>query len=87
MTRLLRGVGVYLGESGVLVVYGVCIACSGAFWYDPELVPSTRVEGDKEPVCSACVEGLNRKRIAAGLDPVLVLPGAYVDGPFDAEGE
>jgi hypothetical protein len=55
------------------------------FSYNPEIVPSIRVNarrqpdpnGIAEPVCQTCVDAANPKRKANGLQPIVVLPGAY----------
>jgi hypothetical protein len=60
---------------------GVCYACGVTFTFSPSLVPSlpanlTRT-GEKEPVCRDCIERANPQRIARGLEPIVILPGAY----------
>jgi len=47
------------------------------FTFNPDLVPSIRVTGFREPVCRSCVEEVNPVRVAKGLDPIQILPGAY----------
>jgi hypothetical protein len=47
------------------------------FSYNPDKVPSLRVNGVREPVCKGCVERVNPVRIAKWLDPIVPLPGAY----------
>jgi hypothetical protein len=54
-----------------------CHACGNIFTCNPDLVPSIRVNGEKVPFCRACVDGANPRRVAAGLDPISILPGAY----------
>ncbi len=62
-----------------------CFGCGKLFAYNPDLVPSVRVNanrqpdphGTREPVCADCVVRVNPKRIANGLQPIRVLPGAY----------
>jgi hypothetical protein len=70
---------------GYLFVYSACIACRRDFFYNPERVPSIRVDaagrpsptGSREPVCPSCMDLWNARRRAAGLDPYPILPGAY----------
>ena len=62
-----------------------CFACGQSFSYNPELVPSIRVNakgsydpnGTAEPICRPCVERANPVRIKNGLEPIVILPGAY----------
>lgn len=54
-----------------------CIGCGRIFTYNPMRVPSTIVNGSKEPICQACVERYNPLRVANGLPPIVPLPGAY----------
>lgn len=52
---------------------GDCCNCHNPFTFNPDLVPAA----NGEPICRACVEWANPKRIASGLQPIVVLPGAY----------
>ena len=54
-----------------------CIGCKQPFSYNPHKVPSIRVEGVREPICRACVDAANPHRIAGGLLPIIIEPGAY----------
>lgn len=54
-----------------------CYGCKQFFSYNPDLVPSIVVDGVREPVCQSCVDVVNPRRIANGLEPINVLPGAY----------
>jgi hypothetical protein len=62
---------------GFVSGYGECVGCKKPFSFNPNLVPSVRVNGVREPVCGACVEKVNPGRVANGLEPIMVLPGAY----------
>lgn len=62
---------------GVVVVISPCIGCQLPFSYHPHLVPSVVVKGQREPVCEDCVRNANPLRIANGLEPIAILPGAY----------
>jgi hypothetical protein len=64
------------------VCFAECYACQMPFMFNPNLVPSLRVEGVRQPVCRECVERANPERIKRGLEPITVLPGAY--DPVDA---
>jgi len=61
----------------VVSVVGTCVGCKKPFSFHPNLVPSVRVRGSREPICKACVTAANPKRIANGLEPIVILPGAY----------
>ena len=63
-------------------VLGACVRCHQPFTFNPLLVPSVRVDGQREPVCQACVDAVNPIRAARGLAPIVPLPGAYE--PLDA---
>lgn len=58
-------------------VLGPCVSCSRVFTFNPELVPSVRVAGVKEPVCDGCMTRLNEMRKAKGMDAIAVHPDAY----------
>jgi hypothetical protein len=59
------------------IVMGECCVCHRVFGFNPHRVPSVRVNGNREPVCRACVEQANVIRKAGGLDELQILPGAY----------
>lgn len=63
--------------SGAIFVLGECFGCKRLFSFHPNRVPSIRIAGAREPVCAACVERVNPRRIANGLPPIVPLPGAY----------
>ena len=62
---------------GYAIVYGPCVACKVPFGFNPNRVPSVRVNGEREPICRACVERANPLRVAKGLEPIRILPDAY----------
>ncbi len=62
---------------GFAMCMGPCFGCGKTFSFNPVRVPSIRVEGVKQPVCRECIEAANPKRVANGLDPIEILPGAY----------
>jgi len=53
------------------------LRCGRRFTFNAERVPSITVNGAREPFCRACVDEVNPRRVAAGLDPIIPLPGAY----------
>lgn len=56
---------------------GDCYGCKKVFSFNPDLVPSIPINGVREPICQDCVNTANPRRIANGLQPIVVLPGAY----------
>jgi hypothetical protein len=58
-------------------VFSLCVQCGRTFAYNPNLVPSVRVNGVREPACRSCIEASNPIRIANGLPPWVIQPGAY----------
>jgi len=63
--------------SGYMFATSECFGCHRMFCYNPERVPSIRVNGVREPVCQHCVDVANPRRVKNGLAPIEVLPGAY----------
>jgi hypothetical protein len=77
---------------GAYLVHGNCFRCGRVFSFNPHKVPSIPVKrnaegqyeavppelgGVREPVCRPCVDEVNPVRVAKGLDPIRILPGAY----------
>ena len=56
---------------------GTCFGCGGLFHFNPNIVPSIRVKGVKEPVCESCVKRANPEREKNGLEPIVIREGAY----------
>jgi len=69
---------------GAYVLWATCYTCKGIFWCNPHRVPSININGEREPICRTCVERANPRRVANGLDPIQVLPGAYEPVDEDA---
>jgi hypothetical protein len=60
------------------MAFGACICCKRPFGFNPARVPSTSaVTGQREPICAACVEAINRRRVANGLPPIVPAADAY----------
>jgi hypothetical protein len=55
-----------------------CFGCHRIFSYNPMRVPSIRHQGDRKPICRACVDRVNPQRIDVGLEPIVPAPDAYV---------
>jgi hypothetical protein len=62
---------------GYALCTGTCIGCGRIFSFNPMRVPSIRIKGNREPICQGCVDRINPKRIANGLEPIVPLPDAY----------
>jgi hypothetical protein len=62
-----------------MLAHGCCCGCGSLFSFNPNRVPSIRVNGVREPVCQSCIERSNRIRAAANppLPLIEILPGAY----------
>jgi hypothetical protein len=58
-------------------VIGPCYGCGRVFSFNADWVPSVIVNGQREPICLACVERANPLRIASGLEPIKPHPDAY----------
>jgi hypothetical protein len=63
--------------TGYMMVLGPCVGCGRLFTFSAERVPSVVIDGEREPICASCVAAANPTRIANGLPPIVVLPGAY----------
>lgn len=62
---------------GYMFVISFCFGCGRPFHFNADLVPSILVDGVREPICGRCVEAANPIREERGLEPIVVLPGAY----------
>jgi len=45
--------------------------------YNPVRVPSIRINGQREPICLACVHACNPARVKNGLKPIIPHRDAY----------
>ncbi len=68
-------------DGPVMFVLGECWGCRRMFTFNADLVPSIPINGLREPICAACVAKVNPRRVANGLAPIVVLPGAYDPEP------
>ena len=64
-----------------MFLYAYCIGCGAAFTCSITKVPSLRVNGVKEPVCSLCFERRQKHREANGLPREPLMDGAYDPEP------
>jgi len=64
--------------SGYMIVHGSCVGCNAFIAFNPEWVPSIRVNNKREPLCRACHSKWNEiHRTSKGLKPVALHPQAY----------
>jgi len=54
-----------------------CYGCHRPFSFNPNLVPSIRINDVRQPICQDCVEQANPLRERNGLPKIEILPGAY----------
>jgi len=65
-----------------MFVVGSCCACHATITFNPNLVPSIRVNGSREPLCPACHARWNEiHRTGKGLTPVAAHPEAWEPEP------
>ena len=63
---------------GYMFAIGECINCGVVLSFNPEKVPSVRINGKREPLCSLCHGKWNEiHRVSEGLEPVPIHPEAY----------
>ena len=63
--------------SGYMMVHGECYSCHAPLAFNATHVPSLPVDGVRQPICRSCIERANPRRIANGLQPVVIHPDAY----------
>jgi hypothetical protein len=66
---------------GCYLVLAPCVGCGNLFGFNPERVPSIRVDGVRQPVCRTCFDRRQAHRRANGLPEESLLPGAYEPAP------
>jgi hypothetical protein len=62
---------------GYMTLIAPCILCGEMFGCNPDLVPSIRVNGQREPVCGGCMKSINQLRRNKGVEPLAIHPLAY----------
>jgi hypothetical protein len=62
---------------GYVMATGQCLLCSRPFMFNPVKVPSFRVNGVKQPMCSLCMEQVNLKRKLMNVEEFVIPPDAY----------
>jgi len=67
-----------VNELAFMMVFGSCVNCGVFMGFNPEKVPSIRVNGIREPLCKKCFIKWNEiHRISKGLEPMKISPEAY----------
>ncbi len=70
--------------SEVMFVVSGCIGCKKIITYNPDKVPSLRINGVREPLCIDCFNKWNmHHRLEKGLEPVNIHPLAYTPMKVD----
>lgn len=69
---------------GYILAMGTCYNCGEVFSFNPDKVPSLRVEGVRQPICKTCIDTANIIRKEKGLPPLTYAADAY---SFASEGE
>lgn len=68
--------------SGYMFCMGSCVACKRPITFNPNKVPSIRVNGQREPLCADCFDRWNKlHRTSKGLAPIPINPDAYEPEP------
>ena len=62
---------------GYCFVMGDCYACRKTIIFNPNHVPSVRINGNREPICQSCVKKANVLRGQQNLPQIQILPDAY----------
>lgn len=66
---------------GYMIAMGNCAVCGNLFTFNPERVPSVRINGEKEPVCRPCMERVNILKREKGLPEFEIPEDAYEPTP------
>jgi len=70
---------------GYISIIGQCYSCGKPFHFHPNLVPSLRINGVREPICKDCVDRANPIRKKKGLPEITYEPDAYETGQDENE--
>ncbi len=58
---------------GYMMLFASCCNCGGTFTCNPDLVPSLKLNGKREPLCRPCAEKWEKIHHKSGT----IKPGAY----------
>lgn len=61
----------------VFMATATCVCCGHLFTFHLKKVPVVKLESGRYPVCRNCINTANPLRVAKGLDPIAIPPGAY----------
>lgn len=62
---------------GYAICIGTCMGCGRTFGFNPNRVPSMRVNGVREPICEECVNRANRLARKEGRPEFVIPKNAY----------
>lgn len=62
---------------GYVTVFSTCYTCNGFMSFNPNKVPSLRINGERQPLCEACANKYNATRKKMGLPTTEIDPDAY----------
>lgn len=63
--------------TGYVLAHGACFGCGKPFGFNPNKVPSIRIDGERYPVCAECIDLANEIRHVNGLPIIVPQPDAY----------
>jgi hypothetical protein len=66
---------------GFMIAIGRCVACGNTFAFNPNKVPSIRINGEKEPICRPCIERANALKREKGIPEFEIPKDAYAPEP------
>jgi hypothetical protein len=69
---------------GYAICIGTCMGCGRTFRFNPNRVPSIRINGVREPVCRQCVERANHHAREKG-EPEFVIPANAYEAIDESE--
>lgn len=79
----LRAVRIVDNEQELEWLECLCLFCNSQFESSIHFVPTWRDgDGDKQPICQACVERMNIVRKEAGVEPFQISSSAYEKEPL-----
>jgi hypothetical protein len=64
-----------------MIAIGNCVVCGNLFSFNPEKVPSIRINGEKEPICRSCMERVNALKREKGIPEFEIPKDAYAPEP------
>ena len=62
---------------GYVFMLGMCVGCRKMISFNPNKVPSVRINGEKEPLCEECATQINKNRAKAGMEVCVIHKDAW----------